>query len=550
MAGVQILGADGQPMRRPTPSRASMLAGERSFVPYDGADDFNSHTENWRPPLWSPDGQTNLWRDRLVARSRDLALNDGWASGTVTRILDNTLGASFRPISKPDHRALAAYSGNAKFDAVWADEFGRAVDAKWREWADDHVGRYCDAQRNSWLGLMFGVAFRHLLIDNDCLAVLKWLPGRVGKGRARYATAVQLVDPDRLSNPQLNFDQRTMRGGVEIDDEGAAIAYHIRKAHQGDWWAASDSVTWERIDRETHWGRPVVVHFWEPERATEHRGGAGIFAPVIQRARMLFKYDQAELDGALINAVIAAIAESPFDPELMKDALEGDEDALDGMNNYQDGRREFHNDRKINIGNARVITAYPGETLKIVKPDRPNPNFAPFMKAALRNMSQAAGVASQWVTGDYSDTNYSSMRAALLDAWKTIHRRRSNFGAGFASPIRCGWLEESMEVDDLPLPRGAPEYIECRVAYSRCKWMGPGRGWVDPVADREGALLGMDAGLTTLEHEAAEGSGENYEDILDQRQVEVEGFKRRGLRVPEWGGGESADDTIRKPEVE
>jgi hypothetical protein len=35
-----------------------------------------------------------------------------------------------------------------------------------------------------------------------------------------------------------------------------------------------------------------------------------------------------------------------------------------------------------------------------------------------------------------------------------------------------------MAVDDLPLPRGAPDFLECRNAYSRCRWQGPGRGWV------------------------------------------------------------------------
>jgi capsid protein len=29
--------------------------------------------------------------------------------------------------------------------------------------------------------------------------------------------------------------------------------------------------------------------------------------------------------------------------------------------------------------------------------------------------------------------------------------------------------------------------------------MGPGRGYVDDVKEKQGAILGMDAGLTTLE---------------------------------------------------
>jgi lambda family phage portal protein len=544
---------DGGGVARRQVNRVSALAGNRN-VPYDAADYDGEHTATWRPSLNSADVNLNPYRDQIVARSRDLARNDGWASGTITRIQDNAIGATFRPIAKPDYRALATYSGIRTFDAVWADEYGRALDAKWRDWADDHTGRYCDAQRSSWMPLIFGVAFRHLLIDNDALAILPWLPERIGPGRAKYATAVQLIDPDRLSNPQQRFDWRTVRGGVEVDEYGAAVGYHIRKAHMNDYWAAGDSVTWEYIARETDWGRPIVVHYFEPDQASQHRGGNGIFTSVLQRMKMLFRYDVAELDAALINAIFAAIIESPFDESLLKEALGEDVggEGLDGMRTYQDDRSAFHRERRTMVGNTQITQTYPGETFKMVSPDRPNPNFANFEKAVLRNTSQAAGTASQWVTGDYSDTNYSSMRAALLDAWKTIHRRRANFGAGFGTPIRAALVEEIMELGELDdlLPNGAPRFIECRQAYSACKWLGPGRGWVDPVADRQGAIMGLGAHLTTLEDEVAEVSGQNWEDILDQQQVEQQATLKRGLPLSSPQVGAPANESAKKPEAE
>lgn len=39
-----------------------------------------------------------------MSRARDLVRNDGWANGAVTRLLDNAVGANFRPIMKPDYR--------------------------------------------------------------------------------------------------------------------------------------------------------------------------------------------------------------------------------------------------------------------------------------------------------------------------------------------------------------------------------------------------------------------------------------------------------------
>ena len=551
-AGPRILGPDGQPMKPPA-SRARMLAGANVGygTPYDAANVTDDHSAAWRPYLWSADAQLNIYRDRIVARARDLARNDGWAAGTVTRLLDNAIGSVFRPISKPDHRQLRAYTGLKGFDAQWAEEFGRAVDAHWRAWADDQVGKYCDLERKSWMSLLFGVAFRHLLIDNDALAVLQERPERVGVGAARYELCVSLIDPDRLSNPQNVFDRRNLRGGVEIDGDGAAIAYHIRKAHQGDWWAAADAVTWDRIPRETEDGQPIVVHYWEPSQAGEHRGGAGIFTPVLNRMRMLLKYDGAELDAAMINAYFAAVAESPFDHQLMGEAL-GEGDAAPLLA-YQNERAGFHDERRLMIGSSRVSTLYPGEKLQIVKSERPNPNFPAFQASFLRNIAQATGASATQVSGNFAEMNYSSARAELLEAWKTTVRRRNNFGAGFGQQIRAAWLAESFQVDRLPLPAGAPDYLECRAAYSRADWMGPGRGVIDSVQERKGSVLGMDAGLTTLQRESAETIGEDWEDTLDQRAIEIDGFRKRGLEPPSWSAmnpaAEPAQRTVADPEA-
>jgi lambda family phage portal protein len=519
-APVQILGADGAPLRQ---GRASMLAGG-GRTPYDAADIYDDHMAEWRPYLWSPDGELNIFRDRIVSRVRDLVRNDGWASGAVTRVLDNAIGANFRPISKPDYRALAAYTGNKAFDATWAEEYGRAVDAHYRMWAED-VGLYCDAMRAMTFAQILRVGFRHKIVDGDAIAQVMWLPERQGLGRARYATAVQLIDPDRLSNPQMRFDIVNVRGGVEIDELGAAIAYHIRQAHAGDWFNAQKSVTWDRIERETSWGRPIIVHNYEVDRAAQHRGGTGILGPVVHRLKALIKYDRAELDAAILNAIFAAFIESPQDPQLVEEALG------DTLPQYQDMRADYHERKKLSLGGARMPILFPGEKIGVVSAARPTSNFADFESAALRNVASAAGLSAQQLSNDWSDVNYSSARGALLEAWKTLDRRRREYGMGFAAPLRGAWLEESHDIDSLPLPRNAPAFAEMRTAYMRAMWLGPARGWIDPVAEKEGAVLGMEAGLSTLEAECAD-QNMDWEENLDQRARELEAFKARGLEPP------------------
>ncbi|SQC51328.1 phage portal protein, lambda family [Klebsiella pneumoniae] len=448
---------------------------------------------------------------------------------------------------KPDYRVLRMMTGNKSFDAVWAEEYGKALASHWRTWAYD-PGRYCDVERKLTVPQMLRLGFRHKLIDGDAVSVLEYRLDRLGRGKGRYATTVQIVDPDRLSNPQQNFDMPNIRGGVEIDADGAPVAYHFREAHIGDWWSGAKTMTWRRIPRETAWGRPHVVHDFDHERGAQHRGN-GILTPVIQRLKMLVKYDESELEAAILNAIFAAYIESPYDPEMVQAAL-GENFDDTSLGAYQDGRIEFHKDRRLTLQNgARMPIMYPGEKINTVNAARPYSNFEVFESAVLRNFSSGTGLSPQQVTQDWSDVNYSSARSSLLEAWKTLTRRRDDFATGFAQPILTAFVEEVHDNEDLPLPTNAPDFVDARAAYSRARWMGPGRGWVDPVAEKKGAILGLDAGLSTLEIEVGENVGEDWEEILDQRQREIESCLKRGLPLPSWAQADQfASQTITDPE--
>ncbi|UDC57580.1 phage portal protein [Klebsiella quasipneumoniae subsp. quasipneumoniae] len=549
MMGVQILGADGRPL---PPSTQKMKFGALSGsgrVPYDAADSFSDQMANWQPALWSPDNEINIYRDRIVSRMRDLARNDGWASGTITRVLDNAVGANYRPIFKPDYRMLRLITGNKAFDATWADEYGKVIEAHWRSWAND-PGRYCDVERKQTVSQMLRLGFRHKLLDGDSLLVLQYRRDRLGPGRGQYATTVQVVDPDRLSNPQQNFDMPNIRGGVEIDADGAPVAYHIREAHIGDWWSGAKTMTWQRIPRETSWGRPIVIHDFDMERGSQHRG-IGILAPIVQRLKMLIKYDESELEAAILNAIFGAYVESPYDAQMVSSAL-GDTGFGDGdeLSAYQTQRTEYYQDKRLNLQNgARIPHLFPNEKIVTLDAARPTSNFDGFESAVLRNIAAATGLSTQQVTQDWSDVNYSSARAAMLEAWKTLTRRRDDFATGTAQPVASAFVEEIHSIESLPLPSGAPDFLEAKAAYCRARWMGPGRGWVDPVAEKKGAILGLDAGLSTLEMEVAENAGEDWEEVMDQRKREIDACLERGLPLPSWAQADQfASETIKDPE--
>src|ERR1019366_198751 len=534
MAISKILDASGHPIKTASPvtTKARAMSGRGrafdQFLPYDSAKYETQHMEGWHPVLTSPD-QENFLRDTIVARQRDQIRNDGFASGAITRICDNTIGAFFRPIPAPDYQVLSRATGIKAFDHEWARDFTRALDANWRTWSE---GTYCDTARiNNFSQQMF-LAFRHFLIDGDALARVRWMPKRVGKGKAHYATAFELIDADRLSNPQLRFDNKYMRGGVEVDADSAPVAYYMREAHQGDWYNVAKSLTWERVPKETSWGRLNVVHVFSPDRAAQHRGIGGIFLPVLERMRMLFRYDRAELDAAIINSVFANFITSPNDHESTADALDSGED---GIGAYEELRAEFHHENDIKIGEAKIPILFPGEEIKSVLANRPSSNFAAFESAVLNNISMGLGLSAAQLSNDFSKVNYSSARSAILEAWKTMSRRKNDFAVRFANPIRQCFIEESFDRDSLPLPKGAPDFIDYREAYSRADWPGVARGWVDPVAETQGAQMQLEAGFNTLKAVCAE-QNLDFEEVLEQRKYEIEKFKEYGIPLPDWTG--------------
>ena len=298
-------------------------------------------------------------------------------------------------------------------------------------------------------------------------------------------------------------------------------------------------MTWNRVPRETSWGRPVVVHDFDMERGAQHRG-IGILAPIVQKLKMLIKYDESELEAAILNAIFGAYIESPYDAQMVASAL-GDTGDFTGdeLSAYQTQRTEYYQDKRLNLQNgARIPHLFPNEKIVTLSAARPTSNFDGFESAVLRNISAATGLSAQQVTQDWSDVNYSSARAAMLEAWKTLTRRRDDFSNGFAQPIAVAFAEEIHDVEDVPLPNDAPDFMDASASYCRARWMGPGRGWVDPVAEKKGAILSMEAGFSTLEMEVAENMGEDWEELVDQRSYELQRFKELGLPPPSWAVAE------------
>jgi lambda family phage portal protein len=329
-----------------------------------------------------------------------------------------------------------------------------------------------------------------------------------------FKTTLQLIETDRLSNPQGASDTEKLRGGLEIDPYGAPTAYWIQKNHPGERLFFSTSAQeWQRIPARTPFGRRQVLHIHEKERTGQSRGKP-ILTAIMPMFKMLDHYERSELQAAVVNAMIAAFVETPLDAESFGSLFGG------SLEDYLAARNEW----RIKLEGGSIIPVFPGDKVAPFTPSRPNSGYGAFVENILRHIGTGLNLPFELLMKDFSKTNYSSARAALLEAWRFFMGRRQWLGTYWAKPVYELWLEEAVNAGKIE----ASDFYQNRMAWTRCKWIGPGRGWVDPVKEAQASQIRMEAGLSTLEDECAQ-QGLDWEEVLEQRAREKSRMEELGL---------------------
>lgn len=467
---------------------------------------------HWTPPLQPADTELYGETDAIAARSYDLERNNGIAGGAIRTQVDNILGTGLRLSAKPDYRAL----GRTK---EWADDWARNTEAKWRTFANSLD---FDAGRELNFGGQSVVMLRTAFLAGDGLTLAHWLPDRPG---AKWATCFQLIDPARLCNPPGRLD---VRNGIELAQYGEPVAYHIRRTHPGDFYQVEQG--WERVPARTAHGRRRVLHLFEKVRAGQSRGKA-LLTAVIGAFKMLDHYQRIELQTVVVNSMIAAFIETPLSGEQIADLFGSSEKLNESRAGWD-----------VKLEGAGVIPLHPGDKLSPFVPSRPNGAYEKFVEAILRYISTGLNMPYELLMKDFSKTNYSSARAALLEAWRYFNARREWFATYWANPVYELWLEEAVSRAEVE----APDFYDNQAAYSACRWIGSGRGWVDPMKEAQASGERIRNNVSTLEREAAE-QGLDWEEVLEQRAREEDFAKRLGLphAIPPapQGGAPAEPDT-------
>lgn len=498
--------------RRARKSSAKQLAPQSGplAVSHQAAAGNDLAMHDWNPLGVSADAALLPELDTLMSRSQDLQRNNGLVAGGMQTLRDNIVGAVLKLSAAPDYRLL----GWSREKAL---EWENDVEAKFRSFAETTE---CDAGRSlNLLGLTLQ-ALGGAMSNGDALALPLWLP-RPG---ARWNTRMMMVESARLCTPLHLQHRDDVRGGIQFDRYGAPVNYFILKRHPGDAFGffgaqSGGLLEWDTVPAFTAWGRRRVVHLHDKERTGQSRGKP-IITAVMREFHMAGKYSSNELQASVASSLVAAFLESDLGPEAAAQLFGESPREV-----WNQSVKQAQSIRK--LSGAAVIPLPAGARMTPFTPGRPNQAFEAFMLAVLRHIAAGMNIPYELLLKDFSKTNYSSARAALLEAWRYFNGRRRWLVDYWLKPIYELWLEEAINSGEVE----APDFYANQYAYCRCRFIFGGKGWVDPVKEAQASVLRMEAGLTTLEQECAE-QGLDYEEVLDQQAVEHQMRAARGLAQP------------------
>lgn len=474
---------------------------------YTGAKIDRAQLSRWMPTAGSANSDTVRDLPMLRARSRDQMRNAPVALGALNTTVGHVVGTGLTYTPAIDAGFLGLSDEQAE---AWQDNAKR----RFKQWAESID---CDAARQlDFYGLQ-ELAFRSYLESGDAF-VLTPVMSRNGKPAK---LALQLIEADRVCNPNRSADSPSVIDGVEIHPPtGEVLAYHVARQHPGG--TTTTGNTWDRVVvRGSSTGRRNVLALFKPLRPGQVRGVPWI-APILEPLKQLGRWSDAELNAAVVSGVMATFV------TMDADAFQGlyDEDAQGAI---IDSASKWSGEME----SGKAINLLPGESVESPTPGRPNPAFDPFWTAMVRQIGMALEMPFEVLVMHFQ-SSYSAARAALLMAWKAFRSKRDMLAKSMCQPVFELWLADEVAQGRISCPGFFNDDI-IRSAWCAAIWTGDGPGSIDPSKEVTAAKMRVELGISTKQIESILHDGVDWEQKHEQRVKEINAEKRDGIYIPPAG---------------
>lgn len=471
-----------------------------------------SHSKNamrgWNASSKSPqeDIDRNLYT--LRQRSRSLMMSAPIAASAIKTNRTNIVGVGLKARPTVDREVLGISESEAK---AWNKKAQREFEL----WAKS---KHCDSTKINNFYEMQQIACISWLMNGDAVALIQYSDAEAAF--MPYGLRIHLIESDKVCNPYSSgnyvnlqqIDENTHNrifNGVEIDSNGAVVAYHICSTYPNSSLQAEKK--WIRVKAfGEKTGFPNVLMIFESERAEQYRG-VPYLATVIESLKQLTRYSEAEIMAAVINGFFTVFVTTEKSTSEVPFTGFGADDGDAGQ--HSDGSN-------YGMGPGLINILAPGEDVKMADPSHPNSNFDSFITAYSKYIGAALEIPYELLLKQFG-ASYSASKAALEEARKAFQMKRVWLVNDFCQPVYEMWLVEAIAKGRI----NAPGFFldpAIREAWCRCAWNGPSQGMLDPLKEVNAAAKRVGLGISTREIETMEMNGGSFEDNAEQLKREAE----------------------------
>jgi len=460
-------------LRRPDPAIERAELAKRFYEAARGG----RSTFNWIAGSTSANAEVYYGLVNLRNRARELVRNNALASRAVRAITNNVVGVGI---------VAQARTGN--------DAFNKLVDALWKDFVDE-----CDfGGQLDWYGLQ-RIAVRSLIEGGETL-VRKRI---VADKRLAVPLQFQLLEGDFLDHRKnQRLETGRIHQGVQFDADGKRVGYFLYREHPGDApFALPQSYISDLIPADQ------VMHLYEILRIGQIRGVSWL-TPGMIAVRELDTYLEAELVRKRIEACVAAIIMGADD--------ETQESITPTITDASGNKLE-------QFSPGLIAIARGSKDIKFTQPAQ-NGQVPEYKRSCVQTLAAAWDMTYELLSGDLSNTNFSSIKAGLNEFRRSIEVLQwLTVVPMLLAPMRCAFIDVAVASGKLSLPDG----MTPRQAY-RADYTTPQFEAVDPLKETE-ADVAAERALLISPQEAIKRRGYDPDRVIADTKAWHDKLAANGL---------------------
>jgi lambda family phage portal protein len=442
---------------------------------------------DWFAQSTSHDAELRASLRTLRNRSRQLVRDNDYAKNAMRVIKNNVIGQGVRFQAQVKKKRGGLDKANNEL-----------IESYWDEWCEK---LNCDVSGKNSLAEMQRILMGAVAESGEVL--VRKVRGQKF-GDSPVAFALEIIEADQLVEEWSGRTEggNEVRMGVEVNQWQRPVAYWLYPRHPGDYQFIPGQVQTNRLIRVP---ADEIYHLFVSERPGATRGVPWLHTAA-RRLNNMGGYEEAEIIAARADASPVGTIESPEAGDPTEDAT-----GVSGAEGVRQSMRQF------DMSAGTLMELADGEKYMPWHPTRPNTAMDGFMRLMLRGVAAGIGVSYESLSRDYSQSNYSSSRLALLDdrdLWRCL---QDWFVEHFLQDVYREWLEMAVLGGVLKFP----DYETNLKRYRAVRWMPRGWEWIDPLKEVTAARLGIRSGLQTQQG-VLSAKGDDVEDLMNQRRRELD----------------------------